>query len=53
MLRQDVKTMERLIPKDHNINIPKIKYNYENFLAYIVICIYLSAKTKYILVKEM
>lgn len=45
--------MERIIQEAHDINIPIIKYNDENSLAYIIMLVYLNAKTKYKIVREM
>ena len=45
--------MEKLIQEAHDINIPIIKYNDENFLACIITLVYLSARTKYKIVREM
>ncbi len=52
-LRKDTDTMEKLIQEAHDINIPIIKYNDENSLACIVTLVYLSARTKYKIVREM
>ena len=52
-LRRDTKTMEEIIQEAHDINIPIIKYNDENSLACIVTLVYLSARTKYKIVREM
>ena len=52
-LRQDTETMEQLIQEAHDINIPVIKYNDENSLACVVTLAYLSARTKYTIVREM
>ena len=52
-LRKDTKTMEKLIQEAHDINIPVIKYNDENSLACIITLVYLSARTKYKIVREM
>lgn len=52
-LKKDTKTMEKLIQEAHDINIPIIKYNDENSLACIVTLVYLSARTKYKIVREM
>ena len=52
-LRRDTKTMEKLIQEAHDINIPVIKYNDENSLACIITLVYLSARTKYKIVREM
>ena len=52
-LRKDTETMEQLIQEAHDINIPTIKYNDENSLACVVTLVYLSARTKYTIVREM
>ena len=52
-LRKDTETMEKLIQEAHDINIPIIKYNDENSLACVVTLVYLSARTKYKIVREM
>ena len=52
-LRKDTETMEKLIQEAHDINIPVIKYNDENSLACIITLVYLSARTKYKIVREM
>lgn len=52
-LRKDTETMEKLIQEAHDINIPVIKYNDENSLACIITLVYLSARTKYKMVREM
>ncbi len=52
-LKKDTKTMEQLIQEAHDINIPAIKYNDENSLACVVTLVYLSARTKYTIVREM
>ncbi len=52
-LRKDTETMEKLIQEAHDINIPIIKYNDENSLACIITLVYLSARTKYKIVREM
>ena len=52
-LKKDTKTMEELIQEAHDINIPVIKYNDENSLACIITLVYLSARTKYKIVREM
>ena len=52
-LRKDTETMEKLIREAHDINIPVIKYNDENSLACIITLVYLSARTKYKIVREM
>ena len=52
-LRKDTETMEQLIQEAHDINIPVIKYNDENSLACVITLVYLSARTKYTIVREM
>ena len=52
-LRKDTETMERIIQEAHDINIPIIKYNDENSLACVVTLVYLSARSKYKIVREM
>ena len=52
-LRKDTETMEKLIQEAHDINIPAIKYNDENSLACIITLVYLSARSKYKIVREM
>ena len=52
-LRKDTEAMERIIQEAHDINIPIIKYNDENSLACIVTLVYLSARSKYKIVREM
>ena len=52
-LRRDTKTMERIIQEAHDINIPIIKYNDENSLACVIALVYLSARTKYKIIREM
>ncbi len=52
-LRKDIETMEKLIQEAHDINIPVIKYNDENSLACIITLVYLSARSKYKIVREM
>ena len=52
-LKKDTETMEQLIQEAHDINIPVIKYNDENSLACVITLVYLSARTKYTIVREM
>ncbi len=52
-ISKDTDTMEKLIEEAHNINIPVIKYNDENSLACIITLVYLSARSKYRIVREM
>lgn len=52
-LCKDTETMEKLIQEAYDINIPIIKYNDENSLACIITLVYLSARSKYKIVREM
>ena len=52
-IKKDTATMEKLIQEAHDINIPIIKYNDENSLACVITLAYLSARTKYKIVREM
>ncbi len=52
-LNKDTEIMEKLIQEAHDINIPVIKYNDENSLACIITLVYLSARSKYKIVREM
>ena len=52
-LRRDTKTMERIIQEAHDINIPIIKYNDENSLSCVIALVYLSARAKYKIIREM
>ena len=52
-LKKDTKTMEKIIQEAHDINTPIIKYNDENSLACIITLVYLSARSKYKIVREM
>ena len=52
-LRKDTETMEKLIEEAHDINIPIIKYGDENSLACIITLVYLSARSKYKIIREM
>ena len=52
-IRKDTVTMEEIIQEAHDINIPIIKYNDENSLACIITLVYLSARSKYKVVREM
>ena len=52
-LSKDTATMEQLIQEAHDINIPIIKYNDENSLACVITLVYLSARSKYKIVREM
>ncbi len=51
--RKDTEKMAEISEKSHDINIPIIKYNDENSLACVVTLVYLSARTKYTIVREM
>ena len=52
-INEDTETMTKIIQEAHDINIPIIKYNDENSLACIVSLVYLSARSKYKIVREM
>ena len=52
-LKRDTETMEALIEEAHDINIPVIKYNNENSLACVITLAYLSARSKYKIIREM
>ena len=52
-IKRDTKTMEELLQEAHDINIPVIKYNDENSLACVITLVYLSARTKYKIIREM
>jgi len=52
-IRQDVDKMVEIIQEAHDINIPIIKYNDENSLACIITLVYLSARSKYKIIREM
>ena len=52
-LRRDTETMAALLEETHDINTPMIKYNDENSLACVVMLAYLSARTKYKIIREM
>ena len=52
-LKKDTETMTALLEEAHDINIPVIKYNDENSLACVVTLVYLSARTKYKIIREM
>lgn len=52
-IRRDIETMRKIIQEAHDINIPIIKYNDENSLACIIMLVYLNARTKYKIVREM
>jgi len=52
-IRQDVDKMAEIIQEAHDLNIPIIKYNDENSLACIITLVYLSARSKYKIVREM
>lgn len=52
-IKKDTETMERIIQECHDINTPTIKYGDENSLACVINLVYLNAKTKYKVVREM
>ena len=52
-IKKDTETMEKLIQEAHDINILIIKYNDENSLACVITLVYLSARSKYKIVREM
>lgn len=52
-LRKDTEIMEKLIQEAHDINIPVIKYNDEISLACIITLVYLYARSKYKIAREM
>ena len=52
-IRQDVDKMAEIIQEAHDINIPIIQYNDENSLACVISLVYLSARSKYKIVREM
>ena len=52
-IRQDVDKMAEIIQEAHDLNIPIIKYNDENSLACVISLVYLSARSKYKIVREM
>ena len=52
-IRQDVDKMAEIIQEAHDINMPIIKYNDENSLACVISLVYLSARSKYKIVREM
>lgn len=52
-IRKDTETMEKLIEEAHDINIPVIKYNDENSLACVITLVYLNARSKYKIIREM
>ena len=52
-LKKDTKTMENLLQEAHDINIPVIKYGDENSLACVITLVYLNARAKYKIVREM
>ena len=52
-IRRDTEIMATLLEGTHDINIPVIKYNDENSLACVVMLAYLSARTKYKIIREM
>jgi hypothetical protein len=52
-INKDTDTMERLIQEAHDLNVPIIKYNDENSLACVITLVYLGARSKYKIVREM
>jgi len=52
-IRQDVDKMAEIIQEAHDINIPIIQYNDENSLACVISLVYLSARSKYKIIREM
>lgn len=52
-IRKDTVTVAEIIQEAHDINIPIIKYNDENSFACIITLVYLSARSKYKVVREM
>ena len=52
-IRQDIDKMCEIIQEAHDLNIPIIKYNDENSLACVISLVYLSARSKYKIVREM
>ena len=52
-IRQDIDKMAEIIQEAHDLNIPIIKYNDENSLACVINLVYLSARSKYKIVREM
>lgn len=52
-IRRDTETMATLLEETHDINTPMIRYNNENSLACVVMLAYLSARTKYKIIREM
>lgn len=51
--RKDTEVMKKLIQEAHAINILVIKYNDKNLLACIITLVYLSALSKYNIIREM
>ena len=51
-INKDIDTMIRIIQEVHNVNIPFIHYNNENSLACVIILAYISARSKYNIVRE-
>ena len=51
-IRRDTEIMATLLEETHDINIPVIKYNDENSLTCVVMLAYLSARTKYKIIRE-
>ena len=52
-IRQDIDKMCEIIQEAHDLNIPIIKYNDENSLACVISLVYLSARSKYKIVREI
>ena len=52
-IRQNIDKMAEIIQEAHDLNIPIIKYNDENSLACVINLVYLSARSKYKIVREM
>ena len=50
-LEKDTETMTALLEEVHDINISVIKYNDENSLSCVVTLVYLSARTKYKIIR--
>ena len=51
-INKDIDTMIRIIQEVHNVNIPFIHYNNENSLVCVIILAYISARSKYNIVRE-
>ena len=52
-LKKDTEKMTEILEEAHDLNIPTIKYNDENSLACVVTLVYLAARTKYKIIREM